>query len=145
MGPAALLLFATLARAGATEVLCVSLDTAANRNSYAVAPADMLQVAFAHSIYGSWVEERFQINAAGFKALDIRYSEPRLAEFYGYEATTREDSWWVARPMSREFQTLALRASRDSYIRITIGNHTVSLNDGAARVALGPCARAIHG
>ena len=69
--------------------------------NYPVAAGDLLKIAFTHSIYGSQVEERFQINAASFASVDVRYSEPRLVEFYGFESATRAGDWWVTRPAHR--------------------------------------------
>ena len=127
------------------DTLCVTLHTALETPSYPVATGELLGIAFTHSIYGSQVEERFQINEASFESIDVRYSEARLVEFYGYESATRDGRWWVTRPARRKLQTLALRASQDSIVRISVGKHTVSLADGSARVALGRCSRPTHG
>jgi hypothetical protein len=145
VGAAALLLVAPLAPArGAAETLCVRVSTPAIAEDYPVAAGDLIQIAFMHSIYGSRIEERFQINSTGFEAVDVRYSEARLLDFYGFESATRDGAWWVAHPPRRAFQTLALRASRDSYIRVSFANHAFSVNDGAARVSLVSCSRPTH-
>ena len=146
IGPAALLLVAAPARADAgAETLCVRVSTPAAAKTYPVAAGDLLQIAFTHSIYGSRVEERFQINSTSFETVDVRYSEPRLLDFYGFESATRDGEWWVAHPARRAFPALALRASRDADLRISFGDHAVSLKDAAARVSLVPCSRSTHG
>jgi hypothetical protein len=137
IGVAGLLL--VLARTGAAERLCLAIHTAAETSHYPVAAGDLLKIAFTHSIYGSHIEERYQIKSANFESVDVRYSEPRLVEFYGYESATRIGDWWVARPASHELPTIALRASSDSYIRITFRNYTFSLVDSAARFSMGLC------
>jgi hypothetical protein len=133
------LLLLVLGRAGAAETLCLAIDKGAATTHHPVSAGDPLKILFTHSIYGSHVEERFQINAASFESVDVRYSEPRLVEFYGYESAMRLGNWWVARPPRRQFQSLAVRASSHSSIRITFGNYTFSVADGAARISLGLC------
>jgi hypothetical protein len=144
-GSAGLLLLVLGGAQGNAEALCVTVHTAPERSSYPVVTGDLLRVAFTHSIYGSHVEERFQVNAESFEPVDVRYSERRLVEFYGYESATRDGDWWVASPAKRQYQTLALRASQDSAIRISFHNRTFSFSDGAAHVSLGPCSRPIDG
>ena len=142
---AALLLLALPGTSGSAAALCVTVQRAAETPSYPVAAGDLLRIAFTHSIYGTQVEERFQVNAESFESVDIRYSERRLVEFYGYESATLDGGWWVAQPAKRRYRTLALRASRDSTIRISLRNHTFWLAGGAARVSLGLCPHPIHG
>jgi hypothetical protein len=146
IGSAGLLLLAALARAGGDgETLCLTVARAAETANYPVARGELLHIAFTNSVYGSRVEERFLFKPRSFQAVDILYSEPRLAEFYGFESASREGDRWVARTAGREFLTLALRASRDSIIHISFRHHTISLNDGAARLSLRSCQRATHG
>jgi len=145
IGPAALVVLLPLARAGSVGALCIDVSTAVTARSYRVTAGEILTIAFTHSIYGSRVEERFQIKPASFETVDVRYSEPRLLEFYGFESATRDCEWWVAHPARRAFAALALRASRDADLRISFGDHAVSLKDDAARVSLVPCSRSTHG
>lgn len=140
IGSAGLLLLAALARAGGDgETLCLTVDIAQKAAHYPVARGELLHIAFTHSIYGSRVEERFLFKSRSFETIDVRYSEPRLVEFYGFESASRQGDWWVARTAGREFPTLALRASRDSIILISFRHHTISLNDAAAHLSLSRC------
>lgn len=125
-------------QAGAEE-LCVTVESAARTPAYAVADGDLLEIAFTHSIYGSRVEERFQFNGASFESVEVRYSERRLVDFYGYESATRAGDRWVVRPAARQFKTVILRASQDSPIRVRFRNHTFFLKDGDARISVGIC------
>ena len=136
---AAVVLLALSGAPASAEELCVTVESAAQTPTYAVADGDILEIAFTHSIYGSQVEERFQFNGASFESLDVRYSEPRLVDFYGYESATRAGDWWVVRPAARHHRTLILRASQDSPIRVRFRNHTFLLKDGVARISVGVC------
>jgi hypothetical protein len=142
---AALILAAPFGASRGDEAACVRIATAAATREFPAAAGDLLQIAFAHSIYGSRVEETFRITGGGFNAVDVRYSEPRLVEFYGYESAMRAGDWWVVRPANRVFNDLAVRASRDARLSINFGRHTIAVNDGAGRIALVPCSRAANG
>jgi len=137
-----------LTQAGASEnaePLCVILESAAERQSYRARAGDLLRVAFNHSIYGSRVEERFQIKDDSFESVDVRYAERRLVEFYGFESALRIGDSWVARPARRHYEALTLRASQDSRIAISFRDHVFSFSDGVARLSLGRCQHPIHG
>jgi len=136
---ATLIVLALSGEAARAEDLCVTLESAAQTPTYAVADGDLLEIAFTHSIYGSQVEERFQFKGASFQSVDVRYSEPRLVDFYGYESATLAGDWWVVRPATRHHRTLILRASQDSPIRVRFRDHTFLLKDGATRISLGVC------
>ncbi|HEX2227920.1 MAG TPA: hypothetical protein VHM64_12330, partial [Candidatus Binatia bacterium] len=136
---AALVLLALSGAPASAEEFCVTVESAAQTPTYAVADGDLLEIAFTHSIYGSQVEERFEINRASFESIDVRYSEPRLVDFYGYESATRAGDWWVVRPATRHHRILIVRASQDSPIRVRFRNHTFLLKDAAARISLGVC------
>jgi hypothetical protein len=118
--------------------------------AYPIVVGDALRLSFRHSIYGSQVEEQFQIVPGGFRADKLRYAERRLVEFYGHESATHEDGWWIVHNPGREFPTLDLRASRDSSFRITFLDHRISLRSdgtivGRARLSVSACPRENHG
>ena len=118
------------------------MDTPHEADTYSVASADSLRIAFTHSIYDSRVEERFEVGASGFVPVDVRYSERRLVDFYGHESARRDADWWIVRLPAREFSTLTVQASSDAMVHLTIGARTITLTDGVARLAPGACSRA---
>jgi hypothetical protein len=144
-GLAAHLLLVLLSVEVSAEELCVTLESSAQTQSFPAAAGDLLTIAFTHSIYGSRVEERFQVNGGSLESVDVRYSELRLVEFYGFESAARAGDWWVARPAKRHYPSLALRASQDSPVRISFRKHSFLLSNGAARVSLGRCPHPVHG
>jgi hypothetical protein len=112
--------------------------------TYPIVVGDALHLSFRHSIYGSQVEEQFQVAPGGFRANKLRYAELRLVEFYGYESATNEDGWWVVHNPGREFPTLDLRASRAASIDIIFTGQTLSLRndtaiEGRARLSVSAC------
>jgi hypothetical protein len=130
----------------AAQTVCLILDTKQQRASYPILVGDALHLSFRHSIYGSAVEEQFQIVPGGFRSNKLRYSELRLVEFYGHEAATKEDGWWIVHASGRELPTLDLRASHESALHITFLDRTLSLQsdtsiDGHARLSVGTCPR----
>jgi hypothetical protein len=70
-----------------------------------------IRLRFAHSIYGSRVEEIFHLGADAFHLVELRYAEPRLVEFYGHERAVYEKGAWVVRPPSAPISSLGLRTS----------------------------------
>ena len=150
--PAALglLLALALGSAAAAQRVCLTLDTERLRATYPIVVGDALHLRFRHSIYGSQVEEQLQVAPGGFRANKLRYAESRLVEFYGHESATNEDGWWVVHNPGREFPTLDLRASRESSLRITFLDQTISLRndtaiEGRARLSVSACPRESHG
>jgi hypothetical protein len=144
------LLALSLGSPAAAQRVCLTLDTEQQRVAYPIVVGDALHISFRHSIYGSQVEEQFQVAPGGFRANKLRYAELRLVEFYGYESATNEDGWWVIHNPGREFATLDLRASRESSLRIAFLNQTISLRsdtaiDGRARLSVSACPRESHG
>jgi hypothetical protein len=108
----------------------------------AVAGAE-LRLGFRHSIYGSWVEEIFRVVAGGLRLARLRYAEPRLVEFYGHESARPEGAWLVVEADGRLHESLTVRVSRASAMRLAVGAATVALTervgDGAAvRVTVVP-------
>jgi hypothetical protein len=136
--------------AAAAQRVCLTLDTEQQRATYPILAGDTLHLSFRHSIYGSQVEEQFQITPGGFRATKLRYAELRLVEFYGHESATNEDGWWIVHNPGRKFPTLDLRVSRESWLRISFLDQTVSLwsdtaIDARARLSVSACPRENHG
>jgi hypothetical protein len=145
-----LLLALALDGPAAARMVCLTLDTEHQRITYPIVVGDALHLSFRHSLYGSEVEEQFQVAPGGFRANKLRYAELRLVEFYGHESATQEDGWWIVHNPGREFPTLDLRVSRESAIRITFLDQLISLRsgtamDGLARLSVSACPRDSHG
>jgi hypothetical protein len=145
-----LLLALALGSAAAAQRVCLNLDTEKETVTYPIVVGDALHVSFRHSIYGSEIEEQFQIAPGGFRANKLRYAELRLVEFYGHESAINEDGWWIVHNPGREFPSLDLRASRESSLRITFLDQTIALGndtaiDGRARLAVSGCPGENHG
>ena len=145
------LLFAlALGSPAAAQRVCLTLDTEQQRFTYPIVVGDALHLSFRHSIYGSEVEEQFQVAPGGFRANKLRYAEQRLVEFYGHESATNEDGWWIVHNPGREFPSLSLRVSSEASLRITFLDQTISLRsdtaiDGRARLSVSACPRENHG
>jgi len=140
----ALLFPLALGSPAADEIVCLTLDTEQQRITYPIVAGDALHLNFRHSIYGSQVEEQFQVAPGGFRTNKLRYAELRLVEFYGHESATNEDGWWIVHNPGHEFRTLDLRASRASSIRITFLDQTISLRndtamEGRVRLSVSAC------
>ena len=144
------LLALSLGSAAAAQRVCLTLDTEQQRATYPIVVGDALHLSFRHSIYGSEVEEQFQVAPGGFRANKLRYAELRLVEFYGHESATNEDGWWIVHNPGREFPTLDLRVSREAPIRITFTDQKISFGndtviDGRVRLSVSACPRESHG
>jgi len=145
-----LLLALALGSSAAAQRVCLTLDTEQQKATYPIVIGDALHLSFRHSIYGSEVEERFQVAPGGFRANKLLYAELRLVEFYGHESATNEDGWWIVHNPGREFPTLDLRASRESALRITFLDQTISLRSDLAigrraRLSVSACSGESHG
>jgi hypothetical protein len=145
-----LLLALAQGSAAAAQNVCLTLDTEQQRTTHPVLVGDALNLNFRHSIYGSQVEEQFQVARTGFRANKLRYAELRLVEFYGHESATNEDGWWVVHNPGREFPGLDLRVSREASIRVTFSDQTISLQndtalDGRLRLSVNACPGENHG
>ena len=146
----ALLLAIAPGSVAVAEKVCLSLDTEQQRVTYPIVVGDSLHLSFRHSIYGSEIEEQFQIAPRGFRANELRYAELRLVEFYGHESATNEDGWWIVHRSSLEFPTFDLRVSREASIDIIFTGQTLSIRDntairGRARLSVSACPRESHG
>jgi hypothetical protein len=136
--------------AAAAQRVCLTLDWEQHRVTHPIVVGEALHISFRHSIYGSEVEEQFQVAPSGFRTNKLRYAEQRLVEFYGHESATNEDGWWIVHNPGREFPTLDLRASRESSLRIAFLDQTISLLsdtaiDGHARLSVSACSGESHG
>jgi hypothetical protein len=145
-----LLLAFALGSPALAQSVCLTLHTEEQVVTYSIVAGDALHLSFRHSIYGSQVEERFQVVPGGFRANKLRYAELRLVEFYGHESATNEDGWWIVHNPGREFPTLDLRASREASIHVTFLGQTISLRNDAAtdgwlRLLVSACPRESHG
>ena len=139
-----LLLALALDSPAAAQSVCLTLHTEEQAVTYPIVVGDALHLSFRHSIYGSQVEEQFQVVPGGFRANKLRYAELRLVEFYGHESATNEGGWWIVHNPGREFPSLDLRVSREASIRITFLDQTISLQndtatDGRARLSVSTC------
>ncbi len=106
-----------------------------------VRTGEELRLSFCHSIYGSLVEEAFVIGADGLHLNELRYEEPRLADYYGHENSERVGDWWLVDGKNKFHPSLALRVSADSCMKLSVGSHTIALGDfvrpgGSIRVAV---------
>lgn len=145
-----LLLALSLGSAAAAQRVCLTLHTEEQVVTYSIVAGDALHLSFRHSLYGSEVEEQFQVAPGGFRPNKLRYAELRLVEFYGHESATNEGGWWVVHNPGREFPSLDLRVSREASIRITFLDQTISLQndtaiDGRVRLSVSACPRESHG
>jgi hypothetical protein len=127
-----LLLCISLAGAGDAYPACLTLHSGAGVVRFPSGVGNRLNLSFYHSIYGSRVDEQLLVGPNGFRITRLRYSELRLAEFYGHEFARFEEGWWVVEPLSAEVPVLNFTVSQDSSIRITFRNQTVSLHHDAA-------------
>jgi hypothetical protein len=66
-------------------------------------PDTELRLSFNHSMHGSAVEEIFQVQGDGFHLIQLRYSERRLVDFYGYESAKFVGGAWIVTPQQRIF------------------------------------------
>jgi hypothetical protein len=67
------------------------------------APDTKLRLSFSHSMYGSPVEEIFQVHGDGFHLILLRYSERREVDFYGYGSAKFVGGAWIVTPKQRIF------------------------------------------
>jgi hypothetical protein len=131
---------------GGAGSLCLYLETAGRIvATIPAAPASELRLSFRHSLYGTTVEEIFDVRGDGLQTVRLVYAEPRLAEFYGREGARYEDGSWVATPERRTFAALHLRVSPDSSMQLYLDSRPVPLRElvepgAAVRVAATSCA-----
>jgi hypothetical protein len=127
----------------------VTLSELGRQTVYPVSVGDKITLSFAHSIYGSGIEEVFRVAQLGFESVKLRYAELRLVEYYGHEGATRDNDWWVVDNPGREIPVLELRVSESASMQIGIGAHDITLRhgkdgNGAARLTAGACPRVTY-
>jgi hypothetical protein len=146
---AGLALAVLLAGPGRADTRCVTLSESGRQIVYPVAVGDKFILTFAHSIYGSQIEEQFRVGRRGFESVQLRYSELRLVEFYGHESAKQDNGWWVVNNPGREIPALDLHVSHAALMRIALGAHRIALgapvaSDGRARLTAGGCPSIIY-
>ena len=87
-----------------------------------------IRLRFAHSIYGSRVEEVFRLGPEAFHVTALRYAEPRLVEFYGHDRAVYENGAWVVRPRSAPIASLGLRTSSAAAMSLLVEQEQRSIN-----------------
>ena len=103
------------------QSLCVEMrnDNGIER-SVPVRLKSTLRLSFRHSIYGSQVEELFTVRRNGFELTQLRYSEARLVDFYGYENAKHENGVWIVALAPRRFPSLSLNSSSDASMSLRL-------------------------
>jgi hypothetical protein len=123
---------------------CLHLQAGDRSFLYPVNLATGFSISFLHSIYGTAVQEQFQITSTGFQTEKLRYAELRLAEFYGHEAPKLEQGWWTVNNSGMELRQLDLRLSKESAVEISFGEQRIWLAENQrmgdhARLSITTC------
>jgi hypothetical protein len=127
------------------QSLCVQLMSASGaHHTVPIRLGSRLRLSFRHSIYGSQIEEVFALRRDGFELIQLRYSEARLVEFYGYENAEHENSLWVVTPTPTLLPSLNLMLSADASMSLHFDRDAKSkqlvIQPGSAlRVTIGSC------
>lgn len=101
--------------------MCVELVSDAGvPRSVPVRLKSTLRLSFRHSIYASQVEELFTVRRNGFELTQLRYSEARLVDFYGYENAKHENGVWIVVPVPVLFPSLSLNSSADASMSLRL-------------------------
>ena len=104
-----------------TRSMCVELMSDAGvQRSVPIRLGSTLRLSFRHSIYGSQVEEAFAVGRDGFHLTQLRYSEARLVDFYGYENAKHENGVWIVVPVPVLFPSLSLNSSADASMSLRL-------------------------
>ena len=131
---------------GGAGSLCLYLETAGRIvAAIPAAPGSDLRLSFLHSLYGTTVEEVFNVRGDGLQMARLLYAEPRLVEFYGREGARYENGSWVVTPEQRSFAALHLRVSPESSMQLSLDSRPIPLSElvepgGAVSVAVESCA-----
>lgn len=140
-----------LANPAAAELSCLKIERPLKQAiTIPASVGEELRLSFRHSIYGSQVEEQFRITEDGLETTELRYSEARLVEFYGYEGARLEAGWWIVEGKHQIIPFLDLRVSPESLLQISFGSEPISLSPmvdpgGLVRLTVIPCGRTIDG
>jgi hypothetical protein len=132
------------------ESLCLRSQAGDRSALYSVVAGSRFGISFLHSIYGTEVQEQFRITATGFETDKLRYSELRLAEFYGHDGAKLEQGWWIADNRGNQLRHLDIRMSEGSDFRILFGERSVGLTQNRrigdhVRLSITPCGDASSG
>ena len=104
-----------------TQPQCVELVSDAGvPRSVPVRLKSTLRLSFRHSIYDSQVEELLTVHRNGFELTQLRYSEARLVDFYGYENAKHENGVWIVVPVPVLFPSLSLNSSADASMSLRL-------------------------
>jgi hypothetical protein len=136
---------------GNAQALCVRLtnDRGIER-SVPIRPGGAMRLSFRHSIYGSQVEEVFALRREGFQLIQLRYSEARLVDFYGYENAKLANSTWVVNPKPALLPSLRLNVSTDASMFLHFNPHAnakprIIRPTGALHLTVSSCKSSSHG
>ncbi len=140
-----ILILLSLPAVAAGEQLCLRVEGDMARS--VVVPVEAgaeAALSFRHSIYGSSVEERFVVAEDRLEPSRLRYSEARLAHFYGHDGARLDDGWWLVERKGPAIFSLHLRVSPESSLRLSAGSDAISLSElaepgGLVRVTVIPC------
>lgn len=136
---------------GNAQSLCVRLsDPSGISRDVAINLGDTLRVKFRHSIYGSRVEEIFSLRRDGFELIQLRYSEPRLLDFYGHENAKHENSSWIVTPAPTLIPALSISLSSDAAMALhfdrSANSELVTIQPtGTLRLTVASCQSSAHG
>ncbi|MGH7851796.1 MAG: hypothetical protein ACREP3_00015 [Candidatus Binatia bacterium] len=104
-----------------TRAMCVALVSDAGvQRRIPVRLKSTLRLSFRHSIYGSQAEELFTVRRNGFELTQLRYSEARLVDFYGYENAKHKNGVWIVAPVPALFPSLSLNSSADASMSLRL-------------------------
>ena len=135
---------------GIAPPFCVRLsDSSGISREVAINLGDTLRLKFRHSIYGSQVEEIFALRPGGFELTQLRYSEARLVDFYGYESAAKQNGLWVVTPAPTLIPALNVNLSSDAAMAVHIDRQSNSnpltiQPTGALRLTVASCQSSVH-
>lgn len=132
------------------ELLCVQLISDNTVKRSVPVQLGAMRLSFRHSIYGSQVEEVFSLRRDGFQLTQLRYSEARLVDFYGYENADLENGAWVVNPPPVLLPSLNLNISADAAMALYFDRRYDSKPltirpTGALRLTVASCKSSAHG
>ncbi len=147
------IILASLLLAGTSDAdgLCLRVDGETGPfSAFPVRIGEEARLNFRHSIYGSEVEELFRVRGNGLELFKLRYSEPRLAEFYGHGNARRERGWWVVDKTGPVVPSLNLRAGPQSPFRLSLASESIPVVEtavpgGLVRITVLPCEKEVDG
>ena len=135
---------------GRPQLLCVQLNNGDDiKQSLPINHSGAMRLSFPHSIYGSQVEEVFALRPDGFLLTQLRYSEARLVDFYGYEKAQHDNGAWIVSPPPTLLPSLSLRTSADTALSLQFDRSNAKplfvQATGALRLTVTSCKSSVHG